>query len=91
MTPYQHHSRTSHDAARVAELSAGTKRSSLLAFLVQQGEAGATDEEMQRYLPMFANTQRPRRIELVRHGLARDSGRVRKNLTGVLAAVWVAL
>ena len=51
----------------------------------------STDEEIQRELPMSANTQRPRRVELVDARLIRDSGRRRATLGGAMAVVWEAV
>ena len=89
--PYQRHSRTSRAAAVGIEPKAGTKRALVLAFLRGCGPAGATDEQMQRDIPMSPNTQRPRRVELVAARLIRDSGRVRDTAGGDAAVVWVAV
>lgn len=89
--PYQRHSRTSRAAAVGIEPKVGTKRGMVLAFLRGCGPAGATDEEMQRGIPMGPNTQRPRRVELVAAKLVRDSGRERKTAGGDAAVVWVAV
>jgi hypothetical protein len=53
-----------------------------------RGSDGATDEEMQRDIPMAANTQRPRRRELELWGEVVDSGRVRMTTSRRLAVVW---
>lgn len=83
---YQPNSPTSKAAALRVEPSTGTKRWILLVYLRGCGPTGATDEEMQRHAPMNANTQRPRRVELVK-----DSGHTRKTLGGDDAVVWVAV
>lgn len=88
---FQSHSPTSRAAAFRAEPAAGTKRWILLQYLRGCGPTGATDEEMQRHAPMSANTQRPRRVELVQGGLVKDSGHVRKTLGGDDAVVWVVV
>lgn len=88
--PYQRHSRISRRAAEAMEPRAGTKRAQVLDFLRSCGPRGATDEEMQRRIPMVNNTQRPRRIELVAARLVKDSGRTRKTCSGEDAVVWVA-
>lgn len=88
--PYQSHSRTSRAAADGIEPKAGTKRAIVLAFLRGRGQDGATDDEMQREIPMGANTQRPRRVELLAARLIRDSGRERNTAGGDAAVVWVA-
>jgi len=89
--PYQRHSRTSREAAESIEPKTGTKRAIVLAFLRGRGPAGATDDEMQRDIPMGPNTQRPRRLELVAARLVRDSGRERDTAGGDAAVVWVAV
>jgi len=50
---------------------------------------GLTDEEMQTVLVMGANTQRPRRLELVEAGVVIDSGKRRPTSIGNDAIVWV--
>ena len=89
--PYQSHSETSRAAAEAIASKAGTIRRVILDFLVGLGDHGATDEEIQTGLVMGANTQRPRRVELVRAGLVVDSGKTRPTLSGKAAVVWVAV
>jgi hypothetical protein len=89
--PYQRHSATSKAAALSAEPTAGTKRAVALAFLRGRGAAGATDEEMQEHIPLGANTQRPRLVELVKGHFVVDSGRTRRTRGGDEAVVWVAI
>jgi len=88
--PWQAHSKTSRAAAIAAEPTAGTKRAMLLAFLRGRAEQGATDEEMQLEVPMAANTQRPRRVELIEGRHITNSGRTRKTIGGQEAVVWIA-
>ena len=87
---YVRNSDTSRAAQASAEPKAGTKRALVLAFIRGRGADGATDEEIQRELPMSPNTQRPRRVELVDARLIRDSGRRRATLGGDMAVVWEA-
>jgi hypothetical protein len=88
--PYQRRSVTSRAAAVSVEPRTGTQRAIVLAFLRGCGTVGATDEQMQALIPLGANTQRPRRVELVRARLVVDSGTVRSTATGSPASVWVA-
>lgn len=67
----------------------GTLRRKVYDFLVERGDQGATDEEVQWSLGMNPSTQRPRRIELVNAELAKDSGRRRKTRSASKAIVWV--
>lgn len=88
--PYQAHSETSRRAAeRIAPL-AHTMRGQVLSYLKACGADGATDEEMQLRMPMPANTQRPRRIELVADGFVQSNGQTRATRSGDHALVWVA-
>lgn len=88
--PYARGSATSKAASLSVEPTTGTKRAILLAFLRGCGAAGATDEEMQLNVPMNQNTQRPRRIELVKGLFVIDSGNTRKTVGGDDATVWIA-
>jgi hypothetical protein len=86
--PYQSHSSTSQAAAEAILPKAGTLRRKVLDYLVGRGVHGATDEEIQGGLQMGANTERPRRIELVNALLVRDSGTTRPTRSGKQAVVW---
>lgn len=88
--PFQSHSMTSFDAAKAIEPKAGTLRAKLLAIL-RCDAIGSTDFEMQVAAQMDPSTQRPRRIELLKAGLIKDSGRTRKTASGRAAVVWVAV
>lgn len=59
--------------------------------LLRSIELGLTDEQQQTILGMSANTQRPRRLELVEAGLVKDSGQRRKTSKGNDAIVWKAM
>jgi hypothetical protein len=86
--PYQPHSETSKAAAGQIETTTGELRARVLAHLKACG--GATDEETQDALGMAQNTERPRRVELVRAGRVIDSGETRKTKSGRSAVVWRA-
>lgn len=60
---------------------------SVVAYLRQAGEHGATDEEIATGLGMNPSTERPRRIELVRRGLVVEAG-TRKTKSGRFATAW---
>lgn len=79
---------TSASALRAALPKVGTKRAIVLDAIMASG--GLTDEEMQRRIPMSPNTQRPRRLELVKAHLVIDSGQRRRTFSGELAVVWIA-
>ena len=80
---------TSASALASIERSAKTLRGTLYRWLLDQGEIGATDEEMQIALSMNPSTQRPRRVELARSGIIRAEG-TRKTRSGRSAVVWIA-
>ncbi len=87
--PYQPHSFTSRQAANAFSGKAPKARHRV--FLALTASTGMTDEELCAALNMGANTERPRRVELERAGLIRDSGRQRPTRSGVTAVVWVAV
>jgi hypothetical protein len=88
--PCQRHSDTSRAAAEEIEPRVTTLRRAVLDAIRGAGDHGATDEELQVCLGMNPSTQRPRRIECVRAGLVRDSGRTRLTKSGRKAVVWTA-
>lgn len=88
--PAQKHSETSVAASESMEPRAGTLRAKVLAHVRSKGNEGATDEEMQWALAMNPSTQRPRRIELEKARLVKDSHRTRLTRSGRAAVVWVA-
>ena len=88
--PYQSHSPCSADAALRAEPRAGTDRATILGILRIAGDHGSTDEELQIMSNLNPSTERPRRVELERANLVRDSGRTRKTRSGRSATVWIA-
>lgn len=87
--PAQQHSDTSRAAAERHAPRAPSGRARVLDLLVRNPR-GLTDEEIQIRLCMNANTQRPRRVELERKQLVRDSGRRRNTRSGSPAVVWIA-
>jgi hypothetical protein len=88
--PFVAHSETSRAAAESMEPAAGTLRAHVLGYIRETAEAGATDEQIQDGMELPANTERPRRRELQRAGLIRDSGQTRPTKSGRAAVVWVA-
>lgn len=84
--PSQRHSATSRAAAKRIKGRVGPLHLQVEAYLRQTG--GATDEEMQAGIPMPANTQRPRRCELMEWGRVVDSGWRRNTQAKREAVVW---
>lgn len=89
-TPYVRHSDTSKSAAEAIEPKVGTLRRKVLDRIRLTGSYGVTDEQGWHALNMDQNTYRPRRIELWRAGLVKDSGKRRRTTKGRTAVVWVA-
>lgn len=92
--PFVRGSVTSELAARRLEGDPGRRVTALgrvMDAIAAAGDAGLTDEEIQRQLDMNPNTQRPRRIELARMGLISRTGGTRATASGHPAEVWVAV
>lgn len=88
--PSQSHSGTSIRAAVEILPQTETLRRRVLDHLKACPNEGCTDEEIQIETGIDANTERPRRVELVRMGLVVDSGKTRQTKSGRWAAVWIA-
>jgi hypothetical protein len=86
--PYVRGSDTSKAAADAMAPHVTPLQQKVMDFLREHGPA--TDEEMQAGIPMGANTQRPRRVELVAKGRVIDSGTKSLNASGKLAVIWKA-
>ena len=77
-------------AAKVAIApSAAKQRARVFLYILNQGEAGATLNEIEAALGLAGNTVRPRRLELEKKGLVKDSGKRRPTPSGRAAIVWV--
>lgn len=81
------HPDTSLDAAYRALGRSGTCRRRILYALRM---SPMTDEEMQFHLRMSPNTQRPRRLELVRGGMVVATDERRRGMSGASSIVWQA-
>lgn len=82
-------SETSREAAQRIQGGANRLRARVLAWFIDRGPAGGTDEEAQLALAMKTQTETPRRNELMKMGLLVDSGRRRPTSSGRQATVWV--
>jgi len=82
------HGPTSHAAAAAVLGRTGSARRRVLGLIAMQD--GLTDEEISERLRMPPNTERPRRVELVRAGFIEDSGFYRYTSTFHKAVLWVA-
>jgi hypothetical protein len=88
--PAQRHSRTSMAAAEDIKPRVNEQCKAVLRALRRSRGGGLTDEQILQRSGLGPNTARPRRIDLTRMGLVRDSGRTRKTASGRPATVWVA-
>ncbi len=91
LAPAQRHSQTSLDAAESITPALNALQKELLAYFVVMGKGGATDEEAANDLGWNPSTLRPRRVELHRAGLIKDSGSRRNTMAGRKAVIWVVV
>jgi predicted ArsR family transcriptional regulator len=81
---------TPHETRLAAYMSRSPRtRTEVLRFVTEQGDHGATAEEIEASLEMGGNTVRPRLVELRKMGLVVASGRVRLTAYGRSAVVWI--
>ena len=86
--PYQGHSTTSERAAQEIAGTVDTLRRRVMLFIQLNGPS--SDDEIQQALSINPSTERPRRIELVKLGLVRDSGLQGKTRSGRACTLWCA-
>lgn len=85
--PFQKHSATSKEAARIIVGKCGPMERELLVLFFHAGDHGWTDDALIE--KVGTHSVRPRRIFLVATGKLRDSGATRKTRMGRNATVWV--
>lgn len=93
LTLAQAHSRTSRDAGR-SIVGERVRLQTVVYLAIKQWTiigTGLTDEEGTDQTRLSGSTYRPRRVELVREGRVRDSGRTRRTKSGRAAVVWEAV
>lgn len=81
---------TSRAAAVAVQPKTATLREQVYAAIVVCGAHGATDEELQVALGMSGDTERPRRVELVKAHRIRPAGFTRPTTHSKEAVVYVA-
>lgn len=87
--PAQQHSPTSRAAAASIDGKQRHRdRVRVFGAFQSAGLEGLTDEELIDKTGIAANTARPRRIDLVKENVVRDSGRSRVTKSGRQAVVW---
>ncbi|MEO1584199.1 MAG: hypothetical protein AAFR96_06465 [Planctomycetota bacterium] len=80
---------TSEVAARMIRHRAPGQRARVLAAIRAAGSEGLTDDEGERQTGLKPQSYTPRRNELAKAGLIRDTGTRRPTESGRPAAVWV--
>ena len=81
---------TSREAAERIAPVASALAAQVMLFIADQGEQGATDQEVQQALGLSGDTERPRLWELKHCGFVRDSGTRRRSPSGRPVRVYVA-
>ncbi len=85
---YQGHSTTSERAAQQIAGGADSLRRKVLAIIQRQGPI--SDDDGMMCTGMNPSTYRPRRIELCKLGLVRDSGLQGKTRSGRACTLWIS-
>lgn len=88
--PFEAASDTSREAAESMLGPAGNLRARVLRFIAGTRARGATDEEIQRRMPLEPNTERPRRRELELAGYVERTETKRLTRSGRRAHVYTA-
>lgn len=83
-----HARQASYQGALQAADKAPTQTERLYAFLLVQGQHGATDEDCARALAMPRHLVPARRAPLIEGGRVVDSGQTRRSQAGVQVVVW---
>lgn len=86
--PFQSESDTSREAAAALADDVVVSLREQVYHCIRESVDGLTDDDVQRRLDLPGNTERPRRIELVRAGRIVDSGERRITRSGRRATVW---
>tara|TARA_R110000824_G_scaffold91379_5_gene222447 strand:- start:12729 stop:13259 length:531 start_codon:yes stop_codon:yes gene_type:complete len=81
---------TSLDAAKSARKTAGLARTRVFRLIVQSGNHGMTDDEIERVSGIIGSTSRPRRRELFLAGKIELNGEKRLTRRGRFANVYIA-
>ncbi|MBL4698922.1 MAG: hypothetical protein JKX70_08815 [Phycisphaerales bacterium] len=82
---------TSEIAAKMIATHAPSQRARVYRAILESGAHGLTDDEGETQLDIFAASYSPRRGELVKQSLIRETGNRRLTQRGCPAAVWVAV
>lgn len=89
--PYVRHSATSKAAAAQLTIHKVDKDRASLLIALKLFHDGMTDDAMQAFTGLPGDSERPRRISLLKDGLIYDTGRKERTRSGKLAVVWRAV
>ena len=87
--PYDNGTLTSRKAAESIRPCVNSQAARVFGFIDSQGERGATDKEVQAGLQMDGNSQRPRRVWLMRNGFVKPKGAPCEHVVRERSIVWV--
>ncbi len=80
---------TSRAAAEFVRSCVNSQAVRVWGFIESQGERGATDKEIQAGLQLDGNSQRPRRVWLMRNGFVKPKGAPCEHVVRDRSIVWV--
>ncbi len=89
-TPYSEPTTSKESAKNLSKHKRLSDRQRILNYIMDCGEAGATDQEIASVTGIPGDTLRPRRGELASKGLIVKADFTRETHSGRKAAVWVA-
>jgi hypothetical protein len=87
--PYDNGTPTSCAAADSVRVCVNSQAARVFEFIESQGERGATDKEIQVGLKLDGNSQRPRRVWLMRNGFVKPKGAPCETFVRERSIVWV--
>lgn len=87
--PYNNGTFTSQAAAESVRPCVKSQAARVWGFIDSQGERGATDKEIQAGLQMDGNSQRPRRVWLMRNGFVKPKGAPCEHVVRERSIVWI--
>jgi hypothetical protein len=90
LTVAPHNGTATSKAAAAAKTNAATDREVMLRTYRNAGKVGRTDDEMHILTELNPDSIRPRRGELIRAGLVKETSMTRKTRKGCMATVYVA-
>jgi len=86
---YHNGTLTSRAAAETVRPCVNSQAARVWGFIESQGERGATDKEIQAGLQLDGNSQRPRRVWLMRNGFVKPKGAPCERGVRERSIVWV--